>query len=310
MSSQINQENTQQDAAIKDLDARMSRVEAILFPAPPPVVLEFGARVPPSSSGSPYYTQALLEAVIGKIQIGRVFYTGGAGPMLPLTFSPFAQGYDGVTDLIVSYDSPGQTIQYCESFAAMNATAQVPIKLHLCFKHEPENPSKGNTGAVFVEQFIVERAIVKSVGCDDITFGPIYECFEYLPGQNGADGSFIVPAEYCDWIGADVYQPVLQPGVSLAMYPNWTEWYKWVKEFGLPIRIAEFGIYAEPDSGSPDPAQQARRVVLTPSYRQDMIDLNVISALQWCAPGKAGEPGGYMPSDQASLDALKDWPRD
>ena len=58
------------------------------------------------------------------------------------------------------------------------------------------------------------------------------------------------------------------------------------------------------------PKLQAKRALLIPQYFDYLNGLgNVICALWWCTPGKPGEPGNYMPSDQVSLDAMKAIPR-
>lgn len=260
----------------------------------------FGARKPPIGEYSDWPS---LQEAIGSIQIGRVFYTGGA-QTLPPTYDPEAD-YDDARGgpQVVSYNIGSvNTAPWCES---------VTVPTWLSISHEPEN-NKFADGQAFVDHYTTEVDIIRSVGNPLISVGPLSMAYAYRSnGGNGLDGSYLPPVEYCDWYGVDVYQQL--PNYNLPDFDYWKNWYALVANRGKPILIGEMGIYAEPNQysgGTIDPALQAKRALLIPQYFNYLRGLgNVICALWWCTPGKPGEPGNYMPSDQASLKALQGIPR-
>ena len=200
---------------------------------------------------------------------------------------------------VVSYNIGSvNTVPWCES---------VTVPTWLSISHEPEN-GKFPNGQAFVDHYTAEVDVIRSVGNPLISVGPISMAYAYRSTYgNGLDGSYLPPVDYCDWYGVDVYQQL--PNVNLPDFDYWKNWYALVAGRGKPILIGEMGIYAEPNQysgGTIDPALQAKRALLIPQYFDYLRSLgNVICALWWCTPGKPGEPGNYMPSDQPSLNALR-----
>lgn len=201
-----------------------------------------GARVGPDQ------TFAEVEAVLGDIRAGRVFYTGG-DQTLPAAYDPHAVGCSPGVLTYVSFNvvdaKTGPYVRSCPSGL-----------VRMIFRHEQELHYP--TGADFVAAYTKAYRTMKAAN-PDIPVGITSSSYSYRTGGNARNGAYLPDPSIVDFYGIDLYQRVLSPAIGLDHYDHFQGWYQLVKDRGRPLAIIEYGRYLAPYPGSPDPAQEAER---------------------------------------------------
>jgi hypothetical protein len=156
----------------------------------------------------------------------RIFYSGA----LPASYagSYCAKLPAGVT-CIISYKT--ETTNVASYVESVPSTANMIFIFH----HEPENDifaGSGANGQNFVTDFESQSSLIRASagGAANIKVAVAAEAWQYQPGtkwDNGADCSYIPPAQYVDYYLADIYEPD-PDGQDLANSPVSTQWNTWL----------------------------------------------------------------------------------
>lgn len=194
------------------------------------------------------WTQA--NATIGPGKTHRYFYSS----VLPTTF--FADGTPDDVTMIVSYKTPTVNVtSYVESIPDDR-------KVIMIYHHEPENDYA--TGAQFVEEFVMESALIRSCGRSNVRVAHAALCYRYP--RNAGDGSFLPPPAAVDIYTADVYQFNWNwPTLGLSNFNEFQDWYTLVKDRGKPWGITEYGIGSMPGLYF-DPVRRNARIQIDAAY--------------------------------------------
>ncbi|QQS18812.1 hypothetical protein IPL68_01975 [Candidatus Saccharibacteria bacterium] len=201
-----------------------------------------GARCKPGPD-EPNSNNLSLQWQTGVSTFGPLAATRAFEQTLPATASYFTPS-DVLEIPSFKDDAGGNMASYVNS---MRGDAPMFI-----FHHEPE--ADYATGAQFVSEWTSYRNAAKAAR-PSVQFGMIAGGFQYRPGNNGADGSFIPPN--ADWYGFDTYRKGTDTGVNavkpLTELVEFQTWYSFVASKGKPLWITEYGRYllSVDESGRP-----------------------------------------------------------
>jgi hypothetical protein len=170
---------------------------------------------------------------IGPLNCTKIFYSG----ILPAQFPGSVEStYPSTVTPVVCYKTVKTNVQ--------SYVRSVTRPLWLVYHQEPEGDYA--TGAQFVSEFVSQAALIRQVGNPLVR---VVYCAAGYPYRTGGDaqalaGNYIVPASSVDVYAKDVYQDKasLYPTQGLANYPIFQNWYNFVRPFGKPIAITEYGI--------------------------------------------------------------------
>lgn len=271
---------------VASLEARVTKLEAAGPKPPPPPPVSTSKLVVGACVGGAMSSWAPTNAKLGPLKGIRWFYSGG----LPANYS--AVGVPAGVVLFVSYKTPSaNTVSFAKS---------CPAGTRIIYHHEPENDYGGN-GAQFVKEYIAEYKVVKAAN-PNVVMGMVGMDYQYAFGEKwGANGSYLPPAQYCDYYGIDTYQA--KPTVKgLAAKPDFLAWWNFVKARGKPLGIIEYGVGVT-KGGVVDPTYSARRVV---EFEADAVWIakqgNFNAWLLWYFTGAQGD---WKFNDAASIAAWK-----
>jgi hypothetical protein len=208
---------------------------------------------------------------IGSLQVDKIFYRRALPP-----------SYSGSTcaDLpkdvvcLIAYKTP--TVNVASFVSSIPADRAVVMIFH----HEPEGDFP--SGSNYVAQFEAQSTLIRRAARDapNVFVADDAASFQYLPGQPGANCSYIPPAAYADFYLADHYQP--RPnGQKL---PNgqhgedWTTWLNCVGRTHKPIGLAEYGLGPCGANGS---TTRARSLLADNSYLKDLPSAIGAPVLIW-----------------------------
>lgn len=165
------------------------------------------------------------------------------------------------------------------------------------------------SGAAFIDFWTTARSKIKAAN-PNIPVGYIAMAYQYetsTGNQDALNGLYTPDNSLCDWYGTDYYQT---PVASLPTADSgWNNWYNLIKNRGKPLVIAEWGLAAQKEGSDPDPTEEALRAQLIPQYISYWLSVGVTMVNYWYIQPKTTETWVTVPTDAASLQALKDIPR-
>lgn len=292
-------------------------------PPPPTNTLLFGARVAPASvTPAPLDTVAGVQALIGNLDIGRVYHNGGlpASWSTTLADTGMAGGGSNMGCIVSTQTSNGNYASYVGSIpdALLNAG-----RVYFTWHHEPEGDYA--TGADFVAEYTAFYNAIKSIDAR-VKIGPIASGVDYsrFPNSEAVAGNYLPPTSVCDYYGIDLYHPMIAgtndpiAEITLSSHPDWAVWFPKISSRGKPIIIPEWGIYAEKNNitnpgavPAPSATVEGYRAWTITEWISEWRALTptVEAVLYWMVNGKAGENGTFNPqhdgySDAGSIAAL------
>jgi hypothetical protein len=208
---------------------------------------------------------------IGSLQIDKIFYPRA----LP-------QSYSGSTcaalpkDVVclVAYKIPTVNVtSFVSSIPAYRAVVMI-------FHHEPEGDFP--SGSNYVAQFEAQSTLIRRAARDapNVFVADDVASYQYLPGHQGANCSYVPPAAYTDFYLADHYQ-TRPNGQELPNGQNgedWTTWLNCVSRTHKPIGLAEYGLGA---CGAKDGTTRAQSLLADNSYLKDLPSVIGAPVLIW-----------------------------
>ena len=166
--------------------------------------------------------------------------------------------------------------------------------------HEPED---NMSAADFVAYQRHVYPLVKAAN-PTIKWGPVYMAYWWDSSQPshfvGNPKAWFPGKKYADFVGLDWYGPDPQPMTKSASFRTW---YQTMLPSGLPLYITEYGEYAVPVDGTPDPAlEKARARSITQDAAWIAEHPRIRMWLLWQAVGATGD---WRITDKASQEAWR-----
>ncbi len=235
---------------------------------------------------------------VGPIGAYRVFHQP-----LPATWTASSPLADQGAQEIISYKSADQAT--VTSFVQSMRPGDL-----LVFHHEPEGPDYAN-GAAFIAEWNQQQAWVEAAGGE---LGMIAGDYQYRPGGNAPDGSYLPDPDKCAFYGVDTYSANPAAGQWDTMYAldegaagdnQFWGWYNLVKDLGKPLLVTEYGR----GTRGYDPDDIAKRLDIMPRDHTWLLEHGFTHWMYWFEDGQAGvldehgtTTGGWLFTDQDSLD--------
>lgn len=298
---------------------------------PPSNTILVGARVAPSNvTPAPLDTVSGVQALIGNLDIGRVYHNGGLPASYASTLADSGMnGMASTSGCIISTQTSNSN--YNSYVLSLPDALLDEGRIYMTWHHEPEGDYA--TGAAFVAEYTTFRNAIKAID-PRVKVGPIASGVDYsrFPNSEAVAGNYLPGTSICDFYGIDLYHPMIAGThdpigeIGLGAHPDWAVWFPLISARGKPIIIPEWGIYAEPNqitagtnatTGLPNPipapsatVEGYRAWTITEWVAEWRALTPAVEAFcYWMVNGKAGEPGTYNLqhdgfSDAGSIAAL------